>query len=73
MMEAASFLKKRNFTPRRTVLFAFGHDEEVGGEVFQSRTTLIGPDVVTLILRSRRSGAYCRIIAGKRRAPVAGS
>ena len=24
-------MKKRNLRPRRTVLFAFGHDEEVGG------------------------------------------
>ena len=31
MMEAASFMKRRNLRPRRTVLFAFGHDEEVGG------------------------------------------
>jgi hypothetical protein len=73
MMEAASFLKKRNFRPRRTVLFAFGHDEEVGGEAFHSRITVIEPVVVTLILRSRWSGAYCCVIAGKRRAAMARS
>jgi carboxypeptidase PM20D1 len=37
MMEAASFLKRRNIRPRRTVYFAFGHDEEVGGSAFCSR------------------------------------
>jgi acetylornithine deacetylase/succinyl-diaminopimelate desuccinylase-like protein len=37
MLEAASFLKRRNMRPRRTVLFAFGHDEEVGGSSPQTR------------------------------------
>jgi carboxypeptidase PM20D1 len=31
MLEAAEHLLARGFKPRRTVLFAFGHDEEVGG------------------------------------------
>ena len=31
LMEAATYLIKNNFQPKRTVYFAFGHDEEVGG------------------------------------------
>ena len=31
ILEAAEHLLARGFEPRRTVLFAFGHDEEVGG------------------------------------------
>jgi len=31
MVEAAELLIKRGFRPSRTILFAFGHDEEVGG------------------------------------------
>ena len=31
LMEAATHLIKNNFQPKRTVYFAFGHDEEVGG------------------------------------------
>ncbi len=32
MLEAAELLVKQGFAPRRTVYFAFGHDEEVGGQ-----------------------------------------
>lgn len=32
LMEAAELLAARGFQPRRTVLFAFGHDEETGGK-----------------------------------------
>jgi carboxypeptidase PM20D1 len=32
MLEAAELLAKQGFTPRRTVYFAFGHDEEIGGK-----------------------------------------
>lgn len=31
LLEAAEHLLEGNFQPRRTVLFAFGHDEELGG------------------------------------------
>lgn len=31
MLEAAEELLKKNFIPQRTLYFAFGHDEEVGG------------------------------------------
>lgn len=31
LLEAASQLIKQGFSPRRTVIFAIGHDEEVGG------------------------------------------
>lgn len=31
-MEAIALLLKQNFTPRQTVYFAFGHDEEIGGQ-----------------------------------------
>lgn len=31
LMEAAEMLLRRGFRPRRTIYFAFGHDEEVGG------------------------------------------
>jgi carboxypeptidase PM20D1 len=31
ILEAAEFLLAQSFTPRRTIYFAFGHDEEVGG------------------------------------------
>lgn len=31
MVEAAEFLVKRGFRPQRTIYFAFGHDEEIGG------------------------------------------
>ena len=31
LMEAAESLLEEGFTPRRTVLFAFGHDEEISG------------------------------------------
>ena len=31
LMEAATYLIKKNFKPNRTVYFSFGHDEEVGG------------------------------------------
>jgi carboxypeptidase PM20D1 len=31
LMEAATYLIKNNFQPKRTVYFGFGHDEEIGG------------------------------------------
>jgi len=31
LMEAATYLIKSNFHPKRTIYFSFGHDEEVGG------------------------------------------
>ena len=31
MVEAAELLAKRGFRPQRTIYFAFGHDEEIGG------------------------------------------
>jgi carboxypeptidase PM20D1 len=31
MLEACSVLLSKGFKPRRTVIFAFGHDEEIGG------------------------------------------
>lgn len=31
LMEAAEFLAKKGFQPTRTIYFAFGHDEEIGG------------------------------------------
>ncbi|MCX8066034.1 MAG: M20 family peptidase [Candidatus Hydrogenedentes bacterium] len=31
IMEAVEFLIKQGFTPKRTILISFGHDEEVGG------------------------------------------
>lgn len=31
MLEAAELLVAQGFQPRRTILFAFGHDEEIGG------------------------------------------
>lgn len=32
-LEAVEYLLKQGYTPRRTVLLAFGHDEEVGGRL----------------------------------------
>lgn len=32
ILEAAEYLLAENFTPKRTIYFAFGHDEEIGGE-----------------------------------------
>jgi carboxypeptidase PM20D1 len=32
LLEAAEFLAAQGRQPRRTILFAFGHDEEIGGE-----------------------------------------
>ncbi|MCK5131070.1 MAG: M20/M25/M40 family metallo-hydrolase [Candidatus Sabulitectum sp.] len=49
MLEAVSLLLARGFKPRRTVLFAFGHDEEVGG--------LSGAKVITESLKT--SGILC--------------
>ncbi len=37
MMEAVERLLGSNFTPRRTILLAFGHDEEIGGQQGASR------------------------------------
>ena len=31
LLEAAEILLKQGFQPKRTILFAFGHDEEIGG------------------------------------------
>lgn len=31
LLEAAEYLLSKNFKPKRTIYFAFGHDEEVGG------------------------------------------
>ena len=57
MLEAASFLKRRNLRPRRTVLFAFGHDEEVGGRHAQgpssSQTRLTPMDFADFTLHSQ--------------------
>ena len=33
LMEAAETLLAEGFTPRRTIMFAFGHDEEISGKV----------------------------------------
>ncbi len=32
LLESAEMLLKQGFQPKRTILFAFGHDEELGGE-----------------------------------------
>lgn len=32
MLEAAEYLLSKGFTPERTIIFGFGHDEEVGGK-----------------------------------------
>jgi len=32
ILEAAEHLLKRNFEPKHTLIFAFGHDEEIGGD-----------------------------------------
>jgi carboxypeptidase PM20D1 len=32
LLEAAELLLAENHTPKRTILFAFGHDEEIGGQ-----------------------------------------
>ncbi len=45
ILEAAEALLAEGFTPRRTVYFAFGHDEEVGGET--------GAKLVAETLRAR--------------------
>ena len=49
MLEAVSVLLSRGFSPSRTVLFSFGHDEEVGG--------LAGAQVITESLKAR--GIVC--------------
>lgn len=33
LLEATSYLLQQNFQPRRSIYFAFGHDEEIGGEL----------------------------------------
>lgn len=38
LMEAAERLAARGYQPRRTVLFAFGHDEETGGKAGAARS-----------------------------------
>ena len=45
LMEAATHLIKNNYQPKRTVYFAFGHDEEVGGS---------GAAIITEKLRNER-------------------
>lgn len=32
ILEAAEYQLKQNFQPKRTLIFAFGHDEEIGGD-----------------------------------------
>jgi len=41
ILEAVEHLAGRGFAPRRTVLLAFGHDEEVGGEGAQAVAALL--------------------------------
>ncbi len=45
LLEAAELLVRQNFQPARTICFAFGHDEELGGEN--------GAAAVAELLRSR--------------------
>jgi carboxypeptidase PM20D1 len=46
ILEAAEYLLKNGFQPQRTIYFAFGHDEEIGGEN--------GAAKIAELLRSRR-------------------
>ena len=41
LMEAAEALLAEGFTPKRTVYFAFGHDEEIGGRGAVATATLL--------------------------------
>jgi carboxypeptidase PM20D1 len=41
IMEAAEALLAAGFAPRRTLIFAFGHDEEVGGEGARAMAALL--------------------------------
>ncbi len=45
MLEAAEAMAKQGFRPRRTIYFAFGHDEEIGG--------LSGAKAIAALLASR--------------------
>jgi carboxypeptidase PM20D1 len=44
-LEAVEYLLKRNFKPQQTIYFAFGHDEEAGGQ---------GAAAIAALLNSRR-------------------
>ena len=37
ILEAVEILLKQGFKPRQTVLLAFGHDEEIGGQAGAAR------------------------------------
>ena len=56
ILEAAEHLLARGFEPRRTVLFAFGHDEEVGGRE--------GAASIAALLAERGGGALFTLDEG---------
>jgi carboxypeptidase PM20D1 len=47
LLEAAQALLQQGFRPARSLLFAFGHDEEVGGRLGagEGRTGQVRPSV----------------------------
>jgi acetylornithine deacetylase/succinyl-diaminopimelate desuccinylase-like protein len=60
MLEAVTDLLRAGFTPQRTLLFAFGHDEEVGGRLGAGETAKLlearGVGELDVIFVSRSGG-----------------
>lgn len=58
LLESAEALLKEGFTPKRTLLFAFGHDEETGG--------MYGAASIADALRAEGTGLYMILDEGGR-------
>jgi carboxypeptidase PM20D1 len=72
ILEAAEVLLREGWRPRRTILFAFGHDEERGGERgAQAMARLLASRGVTLDTVVDEGGAITRGVAPGVAAPVA--
>ncbi len=72
LMEAAELLVAANFQPKRTIYFAFGHDEEVGGKGgAKAIAERLGSRGVTLELVLDEGGAIVRGVVPGVEEPIA--
>jgi carboxypeptidase PM20D1 len=52
LLEAVTALLRQGYAPERTILLAFGHDEEVGGDYGETAAAPTTP-------KSSKSGVVC--------------
>ena len=72
MLEAAEMLIGRGFQPKRTILFAFGHDEEIGGGDGNAKiAALLAERKIELEFVNDEGGVVTRGVIDGVQAPIA--